>query len=238
MWQLAGKTAIRVAMLQALPTRRVAGCIVARPPAISATPLTYTTSRWRGMYGGMMRSYARVLTKCMIPAKTKNGPKSLLMGRSLWAERGPRLGDAEPLLVQRPADDHALDDLETEPGNCAQILERPNAARVDQLALGCIRDPSQRIEVGPLHQAVYVHRGEDESAQAAPGELGDHLGRAQIGSLCPALGGDLAGARVHRGDDPVAVRCGDRLRHLGIAHRRRAEHDPLCAGGDRLLHLL
>jgi hypothetical protein len=39
MWTFAGKTAIRVAMLQALPARRLAGCIVASPPAISATPL-------------------------------------------------------------------------------------------------------------------------------------------------------------------------------------------------------
>ena len=39
MWTFAGKTASRVAMLKALPARRVAGCSVARPPAISATPL-------------------------------------------------------------------------------------------------------------------------------------------------------------------------------------------------------
>src|SRR6478735_11950325 len=127
----------------------------------------------------MIRSYQRVLTKCMIPANTKNGPKSLLMSRSLWTERRPRLGDREALLVQGPADDHALHVLDPEAGDRAQVVEGADAAGIDQIAIGRLRDLAQRIEGRPLHQAVDLDRRVDETPQPPPRQLGDHLSGPQ-----------------------------------------------------------
>src|SRR5262245_1980117 len=99
----------------------------------------------------MMRSYQRVLTKCMTPARTKNGPKSLLMRGSLRLEGRPRLGDRETALIQRPADDHPLDVVEAERRHGMQIVERADPARIDQSPLGRPCGLTKRVQVGAFH---------------------------------------------------------------------------------------
>src|SRR5215207_7570770 len=116
----------------------------------------------------MIRSYQRVLAKCMMPAKTKNGPKNLPMQGNL-SEGRLRLGDAEAFLVQRPADDHAAEVAETQLGEGTEMVERSHAARVDQLAVRRVRHSTQRVKVGSLHQAVDVNRRVDEAPDATPG---------------------------------------------------------------------
>src|SRR4051794_32725797 len=128
----------------------------------------------------MIRSYQRVLTKCMIPAKTKNGPKSLPMRRILWLEGRLGLGDAEALLVQGPADDHAAQVVESELRESAEIVERPDAAGVDQLPVGRRCGLAERVEVGALHQAVDFDGRVDEPADPSLGERGDHLRCAEV----------------------------------------------------------
>src|SRR5262245_56298834 len=187
----------------------------------------------------MIRSYQRVLTKCMTPAKTKNGPNSLLSMRlRLWAECRTCLGDREAPFVECPPDDHALEVVESESSERAQVIEGSDAARVDDVAVGRGGHISQRGEIGTLHQAVDVDGRVDEAPQAPAGQFRDHIGRLEVGSLRPAVGRDLPGAGVDGGDHPVSVRRCDRFGHLGIANRRRAQHHPLRAGRDRLLDLL
>src|SRR6266536_6514994 len=111
----------------------------------------------------MIRSYQRVLTKCMTPAKTKNGPKSLPMRGILRLEHSLRLGDREAPLVEGAADDHPTEVLQPQLREGAQVVERPDAARVDQLAVGCLGGLPERVDVGPLHQAVDLHGRVDEA---------------------------------------------------------------------------
>src|SRR4051794_17804616 len=132
------------------------------------------------MYGGMIRSYQRVLTKCMIPAKTKNGPKSLPIGRILWIEDRVGLGDREALLVQSPAYDHAPQILESQLGRGREIVGGADPPRVDRLAVGCLGGLAERIEVRALHQAVRVRGRVDEPPHPAIAEGCDHLGRAEL----------------------------------------------------------
>src|SRR3954469_2391349 len=187
----------------------------------------------------MIRSYQRVLTKCMTPAKTKNGPKSLLtIAETLWTERRPRLGDAEPLLLERTPDDHSLDVAQAEACDRPQVLERSDPARIDHLGLGRLRNLPERVEVGALHQPVDLARRVDEPAQPAARELGDHVSRAEIGRLRPALRRDLSRACVHGGDHAIAVHRRQRLRKVGITDGCGAEDDSRGSGRKRLLDLL
>src|SRR5688572_17840633 len=163
MWRLAGKTASSVAMLHRLPARRVAGCMVASPPAISATPLAMTSSLWAGRYGGMIDSYQRGLMKCMTPAKTKNGPKSLRsIALTLFTEYGLGLRDAEAVLVQRPAHDHALQVRQVQVSQRLQVVQRSDPARIDQVRVGRRRHLAERLGVRPLHGPVHLYGRVDE----------------------------------------------------------------------------
>src|SRR5215212_7858030 len=144
----------------------------------------------------MMRSYWRGLTKCMTPAKTKNGPKSLPMGPILWLEDGLSLGDGEAALVERPPHNHAAEVLEAQAGHGPEVIQRADAAGVDQLSTDRPGHLAKRFEVGSLHQAVHVYRRVDEAADAPLGESRHHFGRTQLGFLGPPLGRDLPRARV------------------------------------------
>src|SRR6202020_1297814 len=74
MWRLAGNTATIVAISDHPADRRDAFGMSPAPPASSATPLAYTSAVGAGRYGGTIRRYARGMTKCMAPARRKNGP--------------------------------------------------------------------------------------------------------------------------------------------------------------------
>src|SRR4051794_41438106 len=100
----------------------------------------------------MIRSYQRVLTKCMMPAKTKNGPKSLRMQPILWLERGLGLGDGEALLVERAAHDHAAEAGDLEVGERAEGIERAHPSPEDQLAICCPRGLAEGVGIRALHQ--------------------------------------------------------------------------------------
>ena len=72
-----------------------------------------------------MRSYQCVLTKCMIPAKTKNGPNSLLMSRSL----GPSAARASATVKRRSYSARPTitpsDVVEPEAGQRPQVVDCP-----------------------------------------------------------------------------------------------------------------
>ena len=100
---------------------------------------------------------------------------------------GSNLGDREALLVEGAADDHALDVVEPEAGEGSQVVERSDASGVDELSLGCSGHVTKGVQVGSLHQPVDIDRRVDEAPHAPARELGDHLGRLQVGALRPAL---------------------------------------------------
>src|SRR5215208_611310 len=139
--------------------------------------------------------------KCMSPAKTKNGPKSLPMRPILLTEVRLGLCDGEALLVERPADDHAGQVVDSKLGEGAQVVQGAHSARVDQLAVGRLRGLAERVEIGALHQPVDLNGGVDEAADAAIGEPRDDLGGAEVRGFGPALGGDSAGTGIDGGDD-------------------------------------
>src|SRR5689334_4053286 len=117
----------------------------------------------------MIRSYQRGLMKCMRPAKTKNGPNSLLMHGNLFESR-LSLGDVEAALVQRAADDHAGEVFEAETGHGPQVVQRSDTTRVDELAVrrGC--HPTQGVEIRTLHEPVDLDRRIDEAADPTLGQ--------------------------------------------------------------------
>src|SRR3954452_14508447 len=123
----------------------------------------------------MIRSYQRVLMKCMSPAKTKNGPKSLLMRRILWTEDRLGFGDREALLVERPSDDHASEVVQLQIGQGAQIVQRADAPRIDPLPAGRPGRFPKRVQVGSLHQSVSIYGRIRQAADPALGQSRDHL---------------------------------------------------------------
>src|SRR4051794_19313650 len=57
----------------------------------------------------------------------------------LWPEDRLAFADGETLLVERPADDHPAEVVQTELVQRAKIVESADAARVDQLAFSGLR---------------------------------------------------------------------------------------------------
>ena len=79
---------------------------------------------------------------------------------------------------------------------------------------------------GPGQRAVDLDRREEEALDPARAEVGDRVGRLDVGlvSVQPASD-DLAVARVDRDDDPLAVLLQHRVEELRVAQRRGADHD-------------
>src|SRR3954470_8925757 len=106
-----------------------------------------------------------------------------------------RLLDREAALVQRLAGDHAREVHEPHLLERAQVVERGDAAAVDEAAPDGLRDRAHLVEVRAVQHAVAIGVRVDELADTAPLHAADHVGREHLRGLRPA--GDAYVAVAH-----------------------------------------
>ena len=149
-----------------------------------------------------------------------------------------RVLEGEPALVERGADDRALD-ARRRPAPCsaARSSSVGDAAGGDDRPVGGGADVAQQVEVGALEHAVLVDVGDDVAGAALAVEPGQHL--VEVAALAgPAARGQRAAADVEADRDPVAVLGDRRGAPLRLLERGGADVDPAAAGGHRRLQRL
>src|SRR4051794_33199928 len=77
-----------------------------------------------------------------------------------------RLVDREAILVERLARDDAGEVHQAQLLEGAQVVERPDAARVEEAAADDVAHPPHLVEVGPVQHPVAVHVRVDELLHA------------------------------------------------------------------------
>ncbi len=147
---------------------------------------------------------------------------------------GQRQGvlEREPALVERGADDGALDAVGDQAHQRREVGQLGDAARGHHRPVGGRADVAQQLEVRTLEHAVLVDVGDDVARAALGVEPGQHV--VEVAAVAgPAARGQGAAADVEADRDPVAV-LGDRGRApLRLLERRGADVDPAAAGGHR-----
>src|SRR4051794_39145061 len=151
---------------------------------------------------------------------------------TLAAEGGLSVGYREPALVQRAADDHPRQAPEREVAERMQIVERADAAGVDEARMGLLGGPReirQFLDRRPAQRAVHLNRSEHERPNAACREVGKCLRRRRGGVALPSLDGHMPAARIETDDDSLAMVLRERGHETGLGQRRGPEHDAICA---------
>ena len=134
--------------------------------------------------------------------------------------QGQRVLEGEPALVERGADDRALDAVGHEPGERLEVGELGDAAGRDHRPVGGGADRAQQVEVRALEHAVLVDVGDDVARAALGVEAGQDV--VQVAAvLGPAARRQRAAAHVEADGHPVAVLRDGARRTTPAARARR-----------------
>src|SRR3954468_14761231 len=141
-----------------------------------------------------------------------------------------RLADREAPLVQPLAGDHARRVHEPQLLQRAEVVERRDAAAVDEAAADRLRHRAHLVEVGAVQHAVAVGVRVDELADAARLHPADHVGGEHLRRLRPSGHAHVAAPHVDRHDHAHAPRLERGGEELDVGVRGGAEHHPSRPG--------
>src|SRR4051794_6007056 len=116
------------------------------------------------------------------------------------------------------------------------MLERSDAARVQEAPAHGLRDAAHVVEVRALEPAVAVHVRVDEGRDSTVAQPPDRVAGGHLGRLGPARGRDMAAADVDGDEDARPEGADHRIEEVDVAERRRADDDPLRPRAQRLAH--
>src|SRR5687768_6233431 len=133
------------------------------------------------------------------------------------------LADREAALVQRLARHHPGEVQKPQRAKPAEVLERADAARVEEASPDDPCDPFDLVEVGSLEHPVAVDVRIDELPHPAPLHPLDHVLGPHLGRLRPARHGDTPAADVYRYQDPGRPARDARVEELDVAVGRRPQ---------------